>query len=177
MFTLTANRRRVPGTRTHTLRLYCEQPGAWHQLPGDEGCYQVRELDPWLRAAAPHLNRICRVLAGAAQLSMPVLGIAAPDLHSRLTDDVANMRELLDQVKLPDDPLRDHRGGHGWGDPATRADDDADFRAIEHLLTTLDPKRRWGGLSRTTTPEGLTLYLCRDHAATYRAPSRRPTDL
>ena len=177
VFTLTANRRRLPGTRTHTLRLYCEQPGAWHQLPDDEGCYPVR-LDPWLRATAPHLNRISRVLSGAAQLAMPVLGIAAADLHSRLTDDVANMKELLGQVALADGPLPGRRGGrHGWAEPGTRADDDADFRAIEHLLATLDPQRRWGGLSRTTTPEGLTLFLCRDHAATYRAPSRRPTDL
>ena len=107
-----------------------------------------------------------------------MLGIAAADLHSRLTDDVANMKELLGQVALADGPLSGRRDGrHGWAEPGTRADDDADFRAIEHLLTTLDPQRRWGGLSRTTTPEGLTLFLCRDHAATYRAPSRRPTDL
>jgi hypothetical protein len=28
----------------------------------------------------------------------------------------------------------------------------------------------WGGLSRTTTPEGLTLYLCDHHVAQYRQP-------
>jgi len=37
-------------------------------------------------------------------------------------------------------------------------------------LTGLD--RRWGGLSRTVTPEGLTLYLCRDHADAYRRAVR-----
>lgn len=36
------------------------------------------------------------------------------------------------------------------------------------MLSKLDPERRWGGLSRMTTPEGLTLYLCPQHLAVYR---------
>ena len=48
----------------------------------------------------------------------------------------------------------------------------ADFRVLEGLLLKLDPERRWGGLSRTVTPEGLTLYLCRDHADPYRRAVR-----
>ncbi|MGV9309275.1 hypothetical protein ACWDLG_38395 [Nonomuraea sp. NPDC003727] len=45
-------------------------------------------------------------------------------------------------------------------------------RALEALLVRLDPERVWGGLSRMTTPEGLTLYLCADHSRAYRRPSR-----
>jgi internalin A len=58
--------------------------------------------------------------------------------------------------------LRPQSGPRSW------ASNDADYRAIEAMLRPVDPQRRWGGLSRTTTPEGLTLYLCREHAATYR---------
>ncbi|MEV3982915.1 hypothetical protein [Nonomuraea sp. NPDC049758] len=45
---------------------------------------------------------------------------------------------------------------------------EADFRALEALLVKYDPKRAWGGLSRTTTPEGLTLCLCAEHSRAYR---------
>jgi internalin A len=40
--------------------------------------------------------------------------------------------------------------------------------ALEALLTKLDPDRTWGNLSRTVTPEGLALYLCREHYDAYR---------
>jgi hypothetical protein len=56
--------------------------------------------------------------------------------------------------------------------PVERASSEADFRVLEGLLLKLDPDRQWGGLSRTVTPEGLTLYLCRDHAEAYRRAVR-----
>jgi internalin A len=49
--------------------------------------------------------------------------------------------------------------------PDSHATTDADFRALKAMLTKLDPDESWGGLSRTTTPEGLTLYLCEHHLA------------
>lgn len=42
------------------------------------------------------------------------------------------------------------------------------------MLTELDPQRRWGGLSRIDTPEGLALYLCRDHVAPYLRTAHAP---
>ena len=56
--------------------------------------------------------------------------------------------------------------------PAAQATTEADFRALENLLNRLDPDRTWGGLSRTVTPEGLTLYLCREHHDAYRRTVR-----
>ncbi len=52
-----------------------------------------------------------------------------------------------------------------------RPSSEADYRALESLLTEADPQRVWGGLSRVTTPEGLTLYLCPEHAAAHRQRS------
>lgn len=54
--------------------------------------------------------------------------------------------------------------------PASRAGD-ADYRALLAMLTKLDANQRWTGLSRTVTPEGLTLYLCDEHLAAYRQPA------
>jgi hypothetical protein len=79
------------------------------------------------------------------------------------------MAEIVDQIPEVTrdlDPLeKDVRPEPG---PAEHASSEADFRALESLLLKLDPDRRWGGLSRVVTPEGLTLYLCRDHTDAYR---------
>lgn len=56
--------------------------------------------------------------------------------------------------------------------PTVQATTEADFRVLESLLAKLDPERAWGGLSRTVTPEGLTLYLCREHCDAYRRAAR-----
>jgi internalin A len=56
--------------------------------------------------------------------------------------------------------------------PESRAATEADFRVLESLLLRLDPASAWGSLSRTVTPEGLTLYLCREHSLAYRRTAR-----
>ena len=40
------------------------------------------------------------------------------------------------------------------------------------MLGELDSTSVWGGLARHTTPEGLTLYLCREHLAAYHRRAR-----
>jgi hypothetical protein len=55
--------------------------------------------------------------------------------------------------------------------PVARARLDADFRALESLMLQLDPRREWGGLSRVTTPDWETLYLCREHAEARGRPA------
>jgi len=57
--------------------------------------------------------------------------------------------------------------------PARWATSAGEFRALERLLTSLDPMRRWGGLTRTTTPEGLSIFVCGDHLAEYHYPAAR----
>ncbi|GIG68940.1 hypothetical protein HNR73_005919 [Phytomonospora endophytica] len=37
-----------------------------------------------------------------------------------------------------------------------------------HLAPFYDPATAWGGLSHHITPEGLHLYLCPQHLATYQ---------
>ncbi len=178
VFTLTpARKRRLPGATGYTLRLYCEEPGAWHPLPGEQGCYKVTRIDDWLTRLASPLTKVLTVLQHATPLAGPVLGIAAAELHGWLKEDVAQMQELLAQVPqpvtLPHDPL----GGLPLADradaarPHAHAYADADFRAVTAALDQLDPQHRWAGLSRYDNPEGLTLYLCPDHLARYQAPA------
>jgi hypothetical protein len=153
------------GKRRYELRLYCEEPGAWHRLPEPEGCYEIRQPAEWFRKAGPYLQGMLKVLKHAAPLAGPILGIAVDQLDSQLKADCDLMKELTAQMPSQlstEDELR------GYGTvPASRAGTDADFRVLEAMLLELDPDRTWGGLSRTTTPEGLTLYLCGEHRKAY----------
>jgi internalin A len=156
----------------HELRLYCEEPGAWHPLPDDEGCYQIRESPAWLRRYGPYLHKLTEVLKHLAPLANPVLGMAVGTIAARTRSDIDTMKALVDQ--LPTSTYGAHRGLDGGSDVSGRADTEADFRELEAMLTQLDPQRRWGGLSRIDTPEGLALYLCADHAAPYLRTARAP---
>ncbi len=98
------------------------------------------------------------------------MGMAVEHLDSQLKADCDLMKELANQLpsQVADKRTLDRMEP---GPPAAQAANDADFRALEGMFAKLDPDRTWGGLSKTTTPEGLTLYLCREHAAPYRQRS------
>jgi hypothetical protein len=102
-----------------------------------------------------------------------VLGMTVGHVSDRLSAELNAMKEVVDQIPEFSRDL-DLPGKEGQPDlgPVERASNEADFRVLEGLLLKLDPDRRWGGLSRTVTPEGLTLYLCRDHADAYRRAVR-----
>jgi internalin A len=155
------------------LFTYCEEPGAVHPLVGDDGCYPVTEPAEWLRKIRPHLRQLLTVLKHAAPLAGPVLGMAVGHVSDRLSAELDAMKEVVDQIPefSRDLDVMEKDGQPDLG-PVERASNEADFRVLEGLLLKLDPDRRWGGLSRTVTPEGLTLYLCRDHADAYRRAVR-----
>ena len=179
VFTLTESTHWLPGTQRYTLRLYCAEPDAMHPLPGDRGCYTFDSLEPWAGAVLRHLTRVAGLLAHVSGLTGSVLGQLPGELLRRTGEDLKSMGEVLDRLREGGETAetrfteRETLPGAGPA-PRLRAVGDADARAIEQLLQRLDPGRRWGGLSKTSTPSGLTLYLCADHEAAYRAPSPRP---
>ena len=162
---------RVKGAQ-YEIRLYCEEPGAWHPLPGETGRYAVTEPAEWLRKIRPHLRQLVTVLKHATPPVGPVLGMTARNVSERVSAELVAMTEIVDQI--PEFSRLAPLGKDGGidPDPAERPASEADFRALESLLVKLDPERGWGDLSRTVTPEGLTLYLCRDHADAYRRAVR-----
>jgi hypothetical protein len=99
--------------------------------------------------------------------------MTADKINDHLQADISAMAELVSQ--LPDSiQYKDPTGEKLKVDPAAtvKATNEADFRTLEVLLTKLDPAQQWGHLSRTTTPEGLTLYLCKDHSELYKRAAR-----
>jgi len=71
VFTVTRTAKRRPGQKFFTLRLYCEEPGSWHPLPGDAGCYPVTEQSDWLRKAGHWIARTLDLLKNAAPWPAP----------------------------------------------------------------------------------------------------------
>ncbi|MBV9139408.1 MAG: leucine-rich repeat domain-containing protein, partial [Pseudonocardiales bacterium] len=165
------SRRRLAGS-AYELRLYCEEPGAWHRLPEPQGCYPITELSEWLRKLGPYLQHLLTVLKHATPLAGPILGMSVDILDQHLKADCDLMKELVSQTPTQ---LRykDELPGITPADPAPspHATNEADFRVLEAWLAKLDPDRAWGGLCRTSTPEGLILYLCPHHQATYQQTS------
>jgi hypothetical protein len=165
-----SGKKKLTGT-AYELRLYCEEPGAWHRLPEPAGCYPVTQPAEWFRKLGPYLQHLLTGLKHAAPLAGPVLGVAVDKLDEQVKSDVDLMKELVNllpaEVAYKPELLE---SGDGDPTPSAHAVDDADYRALLAMLTRLDPDQAWGGLSRTTTPEGLTLYLCPDHVAGYRRP-------
>lgn len=164
VFLITPARKR-PGKTIYTLRLYCEEPGNWHPLPGDTGCYEISELANWLRTAGPWLTRTLHILKAAIPYAGPILGITASELQQQLASDLDLATLILGQI--PDALADDQPRQFAAGGPVRRADIDADVRELRAKLLTLDPAERWGRLSHKLTPEGLSLYLCPEHLAAY----------
>jgi internalin A len=175
VFALTATKySAIKGTK-YRLHLYCEEPGAWHPLPVETSVYQITETAAWLQRFGHHLRILVDVLKHAAPLAGPVLGMTIGQISDRISADIDAMNALIDQI--PDSFAMGSSFGRLEGqspDPAAHGSTEADYRSLESLMTKLDPDRKWGGLSRVATPEGLTLYLCPTHAAPYERAPRAP---
>ncbi|HEY2695647.1 MAG TPA: hypothetical protein VGJ45_09275 [Pseudonocardiaceae bacterium] len=170
-----ADRRRLTGS-AYEIHLYCEEPGSWHRLAEGSGVYPVTQPHEWFVKLGPHLQRLISVLKHAAPLAGPVLGVAFGVLNEQLKADVELMKELAGQSPKDLPSSRKIDGAMPTdGGAELHAANDADFRALRSMLVKLDPAETWGGLSRYTTPEGLTLYLCAEHLANYRRPTSRNT--
>jgi len=93
--------------------------------------------------------------------------MAAQEMRQRLSDELDLTQQVLGVI--PDRAFDGESSVDGTfdrhGEPVHQADTDADFRVVASMLLALDPDQRWGGLSRTVTSEGLSLYACSDHLA------------
>jgi internalin A len=167
LFTITPAPRKpadLPGKRRYQLRLYCEQPGAFHPLAEDP--YAIEQPAEWLTKISPYLSMLLTALKHATVLVGPVLGIAASELAARLQHETDLMQAIVDQI--PGNAGQDTKR-IGLLETATRSDVelDSDYRAIYALLDALDPSHHWSGLNRIHTPEDQILWLCADHARQY----------
>jgi Leucine-rich repeat (LRR) protein/GTPase SAR1 family protein len=162
LFTLTPMLGSVhrPGIYRLKLNLCCEQPGEFHLI--SDYPYVIERPTRWLRTVSPYLRCIMGILKHTTPLAGPVLGLTSEYLAKQLANETSLMAALLDQ--FPNPFIADRHTGNMLPDSAEL---DVDHRALYTLLHELDPSDCWAGLSRTYTPEGDILWLCRDHALHY----------
>ncbi|MBE9030054.1 GTPase, partial [filamentous cyanobacterium LEGE 11480] len=167
------------GTQRLNLQLYCEHPGCLHPV-AEGGIYAIDNPKKWLRVMAPHANRLFGILKYVTPVIGPWVNIAAEDYAKFVKDDIKFAETLV--KKLPeidfDDDDRDFLDmdeREGDRPNQNRKISGAALRALNEFLTAKDPAKTWGGLTRTVTPEGDVLWLCKDHyAEVYPTPAPPP---
>ncbi|MFN6566356.1 COR domain-containing protein [Dendronalium sp. ChiSLP03b] len=152
------------------LQLYCQAPGCWHPSEKD-GLYEIDEPAKWLRATAPYIGRLFKVLRFAAPIIGPWLGVVDPKEYEALyKNDLELFKELtakLPEIESSEDAEIADKITRGEDLDPERADGAA-LRALRQLLEEKDPQQNWGGLKKVLTPEGHYLWLCEHHAAEYK---------
>jgi len=194
VFTLTRRPKKLHFGTEYTLRLFCEQPGAWHPLERGRGIFTFGNKPEWLNACAPYLRVLLPILQHALPLIGPAIGVTkaligpepaaaqeyVAELWSdeRLAEELEIMKEVVDtlpKVIGEESPAAAQLSGElAFGDhaPLRRAYDLADFRALRRSLDAIAPPGSdpWGGLAPMVTPEGKAVFVCEYHAKQYRYP-------
>ncbi len=148
------------------LQLYCEHPGCFHPVQ-EGGLYPIDNPKQWLQVMTPHLNRLFGILKYVTPVAGPWLGVSAPDYSELIKNDRALTEALIG--KLPEITFtNDNRSfidpdERLLGGDETRRVGGAALRSLHEFLKRKDPAQTWGNLTRTTTPEGDVMWLCKDH--------------
>jgi internalin A len=151
------------GSQRINLQLYCEHPGCLHPVQHG-GLYSIDNPKPWLRAMAPHINRLFSILKYVTPVVGPWVNLSAPIYSDLIKNDLALTNALV--KKLPDIQFdEDDRSFIDSDEPGRKPYkiSDAALRTLHEFLKRKDPDQVWGGLTRTTTPEGDVLWLCKEH--------------
>ncbi|MBE8988171.1 COR domain-containing protein [Nostoc sp. LEGE 12450] len=152
------------------LQLYCQAPGCWHPTQ-EGGLYEINEPAKWLRATAPYIGKLFKVLKYTAPIIGPWLGVVdSKEYETLFKNDLELFKELaakLPELKESEDLELADKIARGEDLDPERADGAA-LRALRQLLDEKDPQQHWGGLKNVLTPEGHYLWLCEHHAAEYK---------
>jgi small GTP-binding protein len=151
-------------TTHYDVHLWCQMPGCTH--PVAEGWYELKQSKDWLIKLKPWLSTLVQTL----QYVIPAAGAVAQgfatdaiwrsvsdkyEAMSKLVGLLPDVGEKIEEHDLPRDELTAASAGG------------ADIRIIYELLHHLDSSHKWGGLRKTTSPEGDILWLCPTHYKTF----------
>lgn len=132
VFALVPARKRLFLRSAYELRLYCEEPGAWHRLPEPEGCYSITKPHEWLNKFGPYLQHLLTVLKLVTLLVGPVLGVSVDKLEESVKADCELMKELIAQFPAALRYREEFDSVYtAYLAPSARATSEADFRTLE----------------------------------------------
>ena len=139
---------------TVELQLYCHAPGHWHPLGYERGrddqatgLYRLETSSEFLRAVAPHLVKLSKLM----KYALPLVGFAGVaaltgDQEKQFKSDITAMTKFADKVPATFEETRESKLARGLGE-AERASGSA-LRALRVLLKEKDQAETWGGLAR-----------------------------
>lgn len=131
--------------------------------------YPLRQAAEWWRAVSPWLNHLVEFLKVAVPMSRPIVGIHDAVALKTLQPDFDLMGEITKNIPLLDSPeaLKPL-----VAQPRMGTDIEAvgpALRALYQFLKQADHSEGWGGLYKTSTPDGNILWLCKEHWQEYQA--------
>ena len=150
------------------LQLYCQAPGYLHPTQ-QGGLYEIDDPAEWLKAIAPYVRNLVKLLKFATPLFGPWVRLLNQSEYEALfKSDMELMKLLAEQLPAIE---ASEEGKLGGGMPNNYAPEElqgAALRALRQLLDEKDPQQHWGGLKKILTPEGHYLWLCDHHAKQYK---------
>jgi len=155
----------------YRLTLWCEHPDEPHPCcpigSGGQGEYVIKQANEHLKAIAPYAAVVARLLTTAASLAAPgagmmlqpaIVGAIRPHLDmmnsvakAMLTGNIDAPTRIVTYVGTNIGPKKDI----------------INLRALEALLSQLDPAKNWGGLRPAPTESNEILWLCPEHYREY----------
>jgi len=158
--------KRIAGEKL-LLQLYCEETGCWHST-GPTGRYTIKLRAAWLETVSPYLRTIVELLRFTIPIAGSAVGLLSPDYESAFKAEIHFTKTLVEKLPKDEKSAQPTSVNQVHQDLFLRKTDGVELRAVEKLLLEVDASRKWGGLSRTITPEGHCLWLCQQHAEKYR---------
>jgi internalin A len=143
---------------TYDVQLWCQMPGCAH--PIDEGTYELKKPKEWLIKLKSPLSRVINSLK-YVELASAVSGGYISKAIEKLTKDKLKLMEKVVELIPEDEKLHESLKSNDFMKASGFYG--ANLRVIYNLLDFLDKGHFWGGLSKTTSPEGDILWLCPNH--------------
>lgn len=169
VFLITSERKGVGRQHEFRLRFCCEYSHQWHPIEGKQAVLTFRRPAAWFEPIAPHLRTLVHVLQQLLPVVGDVAGALSFPLSATILSEISLMKDFV--ALFPEGEAAPGHNGFRPGGPSRVAHHEGDFRWLAAALHELDPSEYWGGLTKTTTPDGLTVYVCRTHLKELRYPA------
>jgi hypothetical protein len=148
------------------VRLYCQDPGEIHPVPG--GKYIVKVPKKWLKAIAPYYMKMLKIMKWVLPVVKPGVGeildeTVLQEMESSFTL-LKNYAGMMPGIEADETGLDLEEKSHGEIYTASGSE----LRLLREILDKKDTGSHWGGLDRVVTPGGHILWLCKDHAKKYK---------
>jgi len=148
------------------LQLYCQAPGHWHPTTKG-GRYEIKQPPKWLKAMAPYVMKLAKVIKYAAPLIGPIAGMLDTAFEQEFKHQLKMMEELAKKLHEEKELVKTGASEDIVGGENPKSAEGAELWVLRKFLEEVDRRHDWGGLQKVFTPEGQYLWLCEYHAKEY----------